>query len=717
MESVSHGHRRVSAPARVRIGYEASCPVWLGAIGPRLLRLYMREADAVAARDGTAGGVRVAVGLRNGRADECVVAEDLRPGPVHGSGDNGVRTVFLTTGQEDWDSRMGAADLKPLVVAVDHDRAVQACRSLPALRGVEVLPVQELRDPGAVGALLLGCAPQRAPDVETVRSTIDRFPGLRPVLFTADGAGSERWSDIVGSGAVFFACSGWPEPDRLGPLVVAALENAVHRRAFRELVRPQPENDDGFPAFAWYDATILGERRAAQSVLRDLAAQAERRMPEVSATVYAYDDWAEVLLGPHPLQQAEEFAESAALGLIAYAARTGTAVLEHRVEDTVFFDPELDLVPGAGHALMAVPIRDFVGTVFGVLACHPSDAHDHLRPELLRTAGLLANEFAPPLATLREYDRLQGDVGADPSLFRSEAIEEQRRSESPSSILNVSERWGSWIVGGMAALLLAFAGFLIFGTATEYAEGSAVVHSRGRIPVVANEAGTVAGIRLAPGIPVVPGDVIGTLYDHAELAEVQRLEHEYEDALVRLLRDPETPAAGAGLAGLRASSEQARAVLEERRLIVPVAGVLTDVRVRPGALVSPGQTVATVGSAAPGFEIVAAVPGNFRPLLVSGLPVVVELEQFLGSRFHLDAREISPEVISVGEARALMGQLLPMADEGVALALVYADLPRVLTSSSGAEYPLYDGMRGTVRIPVREERFIVTLWPALGRSR
>jgi|GEM_PF-6047135 len=709
-------HRRVSLRAELRVGDEAPVPAWLCVIGPRRLRLCVREADAVAARDAAAEGARVAARGWTSRRNDWVAADDLRLGPVHGSGDNAVRAVFLAT-REEWDSGREAADLPRVVVAVDHEQAVPVCRSLPALRGIEVLTVQEVRDPAAVGALLVGCAPQGTLDVETVRATIARLPGLRPVLFAADGAGSERWSDLVGSGAAFFASSGWPEPHRLAPLVAAAVENAVFRRAFRELVRPRPDTDDRFPAFAWYDATILGERRAAQSALRDLAAQAERRMPEVTATVFAYDDWAEVLLGPHPLQQPEEFAESAALGLIAYAARTGTAVLEHRVEDTVFFDPELDVVPGTGHALLAVPIRDFVGTVFGVLACHPSDVHDQLRPELMLIAGLLANEFAPPLATLREYERLQGDVGADRSLFRSEALAEQRRSESPSSILNVSERWGAWIVGGMAALLLAFAGFLIFGTATEYAEGSAVVHSRGRIPVVANEAGTVAAIQLAPGTPVAPGDVIGTLYDHAELAEVQRLEHEYEDALVRLLRDPESPTAGAGLAGLRASSEQARAALEERQLIVPVSGVLTDVRVRAGALVSPGQTVATVGSAGPGFEIVAAVPGNFRPLLDSGLPVVAELEQFPSSRFHLQAREISPEVISVGEARALMGELLLTAAEDTALALVYADLPEVLVSSTGSEYPLYDGMRGSVRIPVREERFIVTLWPALGRSR
>lgn len=706
----------ISAPVGVRIADEAPLPAWLSAIGLRQLRLCLREADAVAVRDGAAGGVRIAVESATERADDGVVADELRFGPVHGSGNNAIRTVFVTTGEER-DFWIDTTDLPRVVVAVDSEPAVQACRALPGLRGLEVLPVSEVRDPRPVGALLLGCAPQGVPNVDTVRATIERFPGLRLVLFAGDGAASERWSDLVGSGAVFFAASGWPDPHRLVPLVAAAVENAVFRRAFLELVRTQPEADHGFPAFAWYDTTILGERRAAQGVLRDLAAQAERRMPELTATVYAYDDWAEVLLGPHPLQQAEEFAESAALGLIAYAARTGTVVLEHRVEDAVFFDPELDLVHGAGQALLAVPIRDFGGTVFGVLACHPADAHDHLRPGLARTAGLLANEFAPPLATLREYDRLQGGAEADRSLFRPEAIEEQRRSESPSSILNVSERWGSWIVGGLAALLLAFAAFLIFGKATEYAEGSAVVHSRGRVPVVANEAGTVAAIRLTPGSSVTPGDVIGTLYDHAELVEVQRLEHEYEDALVRLLRDPRNPAAGAGLPGLRASSEQARAALEERQLIVPVAGVLTDIRIRPGALVSPGQTVATVGASGPGFEIVAAVPGNFRPLLAAGLPVLAELEQFPGSRFHLQARAVSPEVISVAEARALIGQLLPTAPEDAALALVYAELPEVLVSSSGSEHPLYDGMRGSVRIPVREERFIVTLWPALGRHR
>lgn len=710
------GLRRLFGRAQFRTGRHAPVAARVCGLSSREALVCLREADAVAVRDGVSEGAGITILAGSGGDEAGTPVVDAHLGAAHGSGDNAVRQVLVLTGAP-WRNDGNRADgLAPVLVAVDDDRVIGICRALPSLAGAEIVPVRDVRDPRSVGVLLLGCGVGREPDVASVRSTIERLPGMRPILVAIGGAASERWSEVVGSGQVFFACSGWPEPDRLGPLALAALENAVFRRVFRELVGASPDTEDGFPAFAWYDATSLGERRAAQSALRDLAAQAERFLPDVTATVYAYDDWAEILLGPHPVQQ-EEFAESAALGVVAYAARSGVAALDEAVEDSVFFDPELDLVPGAGRGLLAVPIRDPAGTVFGVLACHAADADGRLRPELLDTARSLSSDFAPPLAALRAYDRLQGDAGGAASVFRAEALAEQRRSESPSAILNVSERWGSWIVGGMAALLLAFAAFLIFGRATEYAEGTAVVHSRGRIPVVANEGGTVAAIHLAPQTEVSPGDVIGTLYDHAELAQVRRLEQEYEDALVRLLRDPEDPAAGSGLAALRSASEQARADLEERQLMVPVGGVLTDVRVRPGTLVTPGQTVATVGTAGPGFEIVAAIPGNFRPLLTAGVPVVAELDQFPGSRFHLEARGVSPEVISVEEARALLGQLLPTAGDDAALALVYADLPNVLVGSTGAEYPLYDGMRGNVRIPVREERFIVTLWPALGSGR
>lgn len=689
--------RRVSGRAELRAGGEAPFPAWLSGAGGGRVRLCLCEADAVVARERAAAGSEL--GVRSA-GDAWSRASDLRFGPAHGSGANAVRTVFLSA---------DAAGAAPVVVAADDERGVEACRALP---GVEVVRLREVEDPGAPGALLLGCAPGREPEVEAVRAAIRDHPGLRPILCAS---ASERWSDLVGSGDLFFATGGWPGPEQLRALVLAAVENAIFRRAFLELAPERAETEDGFPVFAWYDGAALGQRREVQGVLRDLAARAERRLPQITATVFARDEWAEVLLGPHAVEGGE-FADSAALGLTAWVAHTGRTALEERVEEAVFFDPDLDLEAGAGRGLLAVPIRDPSGTVLGVLACHPAEEGGRLPPELTGAAQVVAHEFAPALGALRAHDRGGEGMGADPSLFRTEAIEEHRRSDSPSSILNVSERWGSWLVGATAALLLGGAAFLFFGRATEYAEGSAIVRSRGRAPVIANAAGTVASVRLAPDGAVEAGDVIGTLYDQAELARVERLEQEYEDALVRLLRQPDDPGVGAGLSTLRATSVEARAALSERQLTAPAAGVLADVRVRVGALVSPGQVVATVRTGGGGFEIVAAIPGNYRPLLGAGLPVVAELDQFPGSRFHLEAEAVSPEVVGSEEARALMGRGLPITDEAGALALVYAALPEVLTGSAGAEYALFDGMSGRVRIPVRQERFIVSLWPSLGRG-
>ena len=374
--------RLVSVRAELHVSGETTLPAWVCAIGARTARLCLRDTDAIAVRDNALAGGSVRWRLGVHHDEDWVAVEDVRLGRAHGGGDTAIRTVFLTHAEPVRGTEPAGVEIPPTVVAVDGRRGLQVCRSLPGLQGAEVVLARELRDSAAVGALVLDCSPGREPDMEAIRGVVQRFPRLRPVLLAAGDATSERWSDLVLSGTVFFAASGWPEPCRLAPLVVAALENAVFRQAFLELAGQQ-EHDPEFPTLAWYDAAIPSRRRAAQEMLHHLAALADRRIPELTATVYAYDEWAEVLVGPRRPQQADGLAESAAVGLVAYAARTGTALLEEQVEKTALFDAELDLRPGAGHGLIAVPIRDLVGTVFGVLACRPPDDHGHLRPSLL----------------------------------------------------------------------------------------------------------------------------------------------------------------------------------------------------------------------------------------------------------------------------------------------------------------------------------------------
>ena len=689
-------------PAWLRTGKER-IPAVLGVVREGHIRLGLREVDALWLRDRAASGERLAWVPRAGGGGWRRV-RDLRLGRGYGGGANAVRTLEVVAS-----GAVSSEGCRPLVAALDGGREIACVRAVAHGAGLEVVSARALEDRDAEGALVLGGEPAPANAWELVR----RFSGMRALVFAPSGVSSPEWEELLDSGRVYFACGGCPEPEVLSRLLRGAAEEAWLRRVWRELC-PREETEDGLPAFAWYDAALLSRRRAARRVLGDLGAQAERKFAGMKARVLALDEWAEGLIGARRVEDGV-WADSPVAGLTALALRAGVVVREERGRQSVFFDADLDRPPGCGPGLVAAPVRDLAGTAVGVLAVSPLEGEDEPGLESVREIERFAAGCAVPLVGLREEGREVDDSGLDRSLFRAEAIEEHRRAEAPSAILNVSEQWGRWIVGGLAAFLLVFGLFLVFGKASEHAEGNAVVRGRNQAPVVANAGGTVSAVRLAPGAEVAAGEVIGTLYGAVELAEVERLEHEYEDALVRLLRNPEDPGAGASLPALRGASEAARAALDQRQLTAPVAGVLADIRVRVGTLVSPGQTVATIHTAGAGFEIVAGVPGNFRPLLWAGMPVVAELEQFPGSRFHLEASFVNPEVVAPEEARALAGPLLMLEADGGPVALVHAQLPQVLVSSTGEEFPLFDGMRGSVRIPVREQRFIVSLWPALGR--
>ena len=709
----SPGLRRVAAPAEFRLGGR-TVPALLYAVGARRVWLCLREADAIAGRDLSAEGGEIAVRPRGAAADDgWIRGADLRPGPARGASFEAVRMAALTPfGDADPTSRWAVDAMPPVRLFVDDEAPLPGLRSNPALAGVEVRSVAEAPGSEALGALLLGCRPPHDPDEAAVRALLDRHPGLSAVLCARSGATTGWRGDLAGSGAVHYACSGWPRPAELAALLHSALECAAFHRAWRLLFGGADGDGAEGPEWAWYDSDSRTQRRSVQRTLRDLEVRVEERLPGVTANLYAYDEWAESLVGSRPTQEGHSV-ESAAVGAISFVARTGVSLREDRPERSVFFDPDLDAAPGAGSALFALPVRDHSGSVFGVLAGHPDEPGGSFAPEAPAEARLVASEFAPAFAGLREVRR--PEIGKQ-SIFRPEALAEHRRPESTSSILNVSARWGGWIVGGLAALVVGFFAFLFFGRSTEYAEGAALVRSRGQVPVVANAPGTVAEVRLSPGAAVSPGTVVGTLYDADELALAERLEQEYEAQLVSLLRFPDDPTLGSSLPSLRAGSREARSALRERALRSPTSGILTDVRVRVGTAVTPGQTVATVGTPGAGFELVAEVPGNYRPLLREGLPVVAELAQFPGDRLHLIASAVSPEVVDAAEAEAILGRGFAEEVGTGSVALVYARVPEEMAEAFGDGQGLYDGMTGAVRIPVRRDRFIASLWPSLGSS-
>lgn len=83
----------------------------------------------------------------------------------------------------------------------------------------------------------------------------------------------------------------WPQPETAASTRKRRATRPGETRTEDDVRRVTPQRkgpatlDDEFPIFAWYDLTLLRERRSVQEALRDLAARAQRRIPEITATV------------------------------------------------------------------------------------------------------------------------------------------------------------------------------------------------------------------------------------------------------------------------------------------------------------------------------------------------------------------------------------------------------------------------------------------------
>jgi hypothetical protein len=121
---------------------------------------------------------------------------------------------------------------------------------------------------------------------------------------------------------------------------------------------------------------------------------------------------------------------------------------------------------------------------------------------------------------------------------------------------------------------------------------------------------------------------------------------------------------------------------------------------------------------APLGRVVALLPGRYRPLVRSGMPLRLELEGFRGSDERLVIDRVSPSVVSPAEARRRLG---PEIGDGAPplpgpVFLVEAPLPAATFGSSSGAYAFYDGLPGTAEVLVRSERIVDKLFPAwLGR--
>ncbi len=297
------------------------------------------------------------------------------------------------------------------------------------------------------------------------------------------------------------------------------------------------------------------------------------------------------------------------------------------------------------------------------------------------------------------------------SVFRSEAVAYREQPGAIGRPLRIDDVWSStvfWLLSLALVATLAFTGwFRVF----EYASGPALVRVGDARAVTVVRGGTVESLLVEPGQAVERGTALLRLHDAEEVAELARVEGEMETNLVRLLRSPGDGAAKEALAGLAARREKASALLADRVVIAPIAGVVSDVRVQLQQHVSPGDTLVTVAPAGTRITLTAVLPGRYRPLLQTGQTLRFSLDGNPHEYEDVVIERVGSEVVGPSEVRRYLSLSDGISLDGPSV-LVHGSLPHEFRAR-GTSFRYSHGLTGRVDVRVREEPIVLALFPTL----
>jgi multidrug efflux pump subunit AcrA (membrane-fusion protein) len=299
-------------------------------------------------------------------------------------------------------------------------------------------------------------------------------------------------------------------------------------------------------------------------------------------------------------------------------------------------------------------------------------------------------------------------------LFRKQALDHHAGVQEYSGVLRLSPSWTRWTLALVLGASVFYVGFALFGRLSVYATGPAVVRMADRIDLTAADAGQVLAVEVQPGQRVEAGQVLVRLSDDQERAELERFQREFELLLIRRMQNLSDEGARQSLGALRAQRELAESRLEQRMVRAPHAGVVSDVRLRPGQHVTSGEALVSLVGDDSAAVVTAMLPGEYRPLLSVGAPLRLELRGFPYAYQELAIEAVGDELVGPNEVRRYLG---PEVAESVevhgAVVLVRARLPARTFDAEGRRLTYFDGMPGTAQVRVTSERILLSLVPGL----
>jgi membrane fusion protein (multidrug efflux system) len=145
-----------------------------------------------------------------------------------------------------------------------------------------------------------------------------------------------------------------------------------------------------------------------------------------------------------------------------------------------------------------------------------------------------------------------------------------------------------------------------------------------------------------------------------------------------------------------------------------VAGVVSDIPVRVGQHIAPGQSLLSIARGETRPEVVAFLPGEDRPMLKRGMPLRMELQGYRYAYQHLVVDSVGDEVVGPAEARRYLGDAISDAVQFPGpVVKVEAHLVGETFESEGKIRRYHDGMLARAEVQIRSERVLVALIPAL----
>lgn len=406
-------------------------------------------------------------------------------------------------------------------------------------------------------------------------------------------------------------------------------------------------------------------------------------------------------------------------GLLGAVARSGRSVVARRLEHAAAYDSSIDDPSGDGtEGCMAVPIIGPDATTHGVLVLVRGARQAAFSADDLARIEALCACVAPMLLHVAAKEDAASEARAGrPSMFRSEAISEFLQQDARGEVVRVLPRWARILEPVLGVLVLATIAALVFLEMDEFAAGPALVELGAREEHVSPAAATLVSVEVKPGASVEAGDVLVKLDAQAERATVDRAQHDVDAHLRQRLLAPRDESAGRALVEARGRLESAKRALERRVVRAHASGIVGDVRVRAGQRVDAGEPLVVVRAPMPEREAIVLLPGDARPRVERGDPMLLELEGFPRTYQRLVITDVGNEIIGPAEVRRALGEAAAdIAELSGPVVVARAELPAETFEADHRRYGYFDGMRGRAEVRTRRLPLLVHLLPFLDRE-